>query len=69
MRLADDVGVDVLVDVGTRYRVEILLVPAEVIDTGRRPPEAERVRVLAGLLAVKEVTRGEDGLRRFELVV
>ena len=69
VRFAQNVRRDIAVDVGTRRGVQVVLVTAKIIDAGRRPPESERVRVLARLFPIEKVTRLQRRLRRLKLLV
>jgi hypothetical protein len=45
------------------------MIAAEIIDSGRRPPKAERVAILAELLATIQIVRLEQRLGVFKLFV
>ena len=62
VRLALNVRVQVTVYVITRRRTQILVVAAEIINSGCRPPKRKRVRVVGELFAAIEVLGLEQRL-------
>ena len=69
VRLALNVSRDITADVGARSASQVAEVAAEIIDAGRRPPEAERLRVLVELFARIKIVSFQQGLGALELFV
>ncbi len=55
MRLVLDIGVNVAVNIVPRYCSILGVIAAEIIDACRRPPEGERMCVVAELLTAVEI--------------
>jgi len=69
MGLALNVSRDVTADVGARRGAQPREIATEVLESRRRPPKTQRVRVVAQLLARIKIVRLEQCLRTFELLV
>src|SRR6185369_10256539 len=69
MGLALNVGGDVTADVGARSSAQSWQITAEVFESRRRPPETQRVCVVAQLLTRIKIVGFEKCLGAFELLV
>src|SRR5258708_21658027 len=69
VRLALNIRRHVAADIRARGAAQIAEITAKVIDTGRRPPKAERLCVLVKLFARIEIVCLHQSLRALELLV